>query len=131
MQRDVGSLHRGHSRKVLPHEDHTQWSPIHPGAGVLEGFAVAQCPLEASVRLPERDQRGILRILYELDRTGAHGFAVRHLSLLSPRLSYKYQRAGKRLKSIQVPAFQVCEQGLSFFFARALRMILRRWRAST
>ena len=42
-----------------------------------------------------------------------------------------FQRAGKRLKSIQVPAFQVCEQELSFFFARALRMILRRWRAST
>jgi hypothetical protein len=42
-----------------------------------------------------------------------------------------YQRAGKRLKSIQVPAFQVYEQELSFFFARALRMILRRWRAST
>ena len=42
-----------------------------------------------------------------------------------------YQRAGKRLKSIQVPAFQVCEQERSFFLARALRMILRRWRAST
>ena len=41
-----------------------------------------------------------------------------------------YQRAGKRLRSIQVPAFQCCEQELSFFFARALRMILRRWRAS-
>ena len=27
----------------------------------------------------------------------------------------KKQRAGKRLKSIQVPAFQVCEQELSFF----------------
>jgi len=44
---------------------------------------------------------------------------------------YFYQRAGKRLKSIQVPAFQVGEQELSFFFARALRMILRRWSAST
>ncbi len=43
----------------------------------------------------------------------------------------KKQRAGKRLKSIQVPAFQVCEQELSFFLARALRMSLRRWRAST
>jgi hypothetical protein len=41
------------------------------------------------------------------------------------------QRAGKRLRSIQVPAFQCCEQELSFFFERALRMIWRRWRAST
>jgi len=43
----------------------------------------------------------------------------------------KNQRAGKRLKSIQVLAFQVCEQERSFFLARALRMILRRWRALT
>jgi hypothetical protein len=41
------------------------------------------------------------------------------------------QRAGKRLRSIQVLAFQGCEQELSFFFARALRMILRRCIAST
>ncbi len=44
---------------------------------------------------------------------------------------YFLQRTGKRLRSIQVPAFQCCEQELSFFFERALRMILRRWRAST
>ncbi len=37
------------------------------------------------------------------------------------------QRAGKRLKSIQVPAFQCCEQEHSFFFERAVRMTLRRW----
>ena len=53
----------------------------------------------------------------------------RRQRLVRPRIII--QRAGKRLKSIQVPAFQVCEQELSFFFARALRMILRRWRAST
>ena len=41
------------------------------------------------------------------------------------------QRAGKRLKSIQVPAFQCCEQERSFFFERAVRMSLRRWMAST
>jgi len=45
--------------------------------------------------------------------------------------SINNQRAGKRLKSIQVLAFQVCEQERSFFLARALRMILRRWRALT
>src|SRR2546425_349753 len=39
---------------------------------------------------------------------------------------YNFQRAGKRLRSIQVLAFQGCEQELSFFFERALRMILRR-----
>ncbi len=44
---------------------------------------------------------------------------------------YIFQRAGKRLRSIQVPAFQGCEQELSFFFERALRMILRRCIAST
>ena len=54
-----------------------------------------------------------------------------HLGRESIRCALKKQRAGKRLKSLQVPAFQVCEQELSFFFARALRMILRRWRAST
>ena len=41
------------------------------------------------------------------------------------------QRTGKRLRSIQVPAFQCCEHEPSFFFERALRMILRRWIAST
>jgi hypothetical protein len=46
-------------------------------------------------------------------------------------VAFLFQRAGKRLRSIQVPAFQCCEQELSFFFERALRMILRRWRAST
>src|SRR5712691_7623131 len=45
--------------------------------------------------------------------------------------SYILQRAGKRLKSIQVPAFQCCEQERSFFFERAVRMSLRRWMAST
>ena len=45
--------------------------------------------------------------------------------------TFKKQRAGKRLKSIQVLAVQVCEQERSFFLARALRMILRRWRALT
>jgi len=43
----------------------------------------------------------------------------------------KKQRAGKRLRSIQVLAFQGCEQERSFFFERALRMILRRCIAST
>ena len=46
-------------------------------------------------------------------------------------IAYHFQRAGKRLRSIQVSAFQFCEQELPFFFERALRMILRRWRAST
>src|SRR5712692_367700 len=41
-----------------------------------------------------------------------------------------FQRSGKRLKSIQVPAFQYCEQERSFFFERAVRMSLCRWRAS-
>lgn len=56
---------------------------------------------------------------------------VLHISTNTVMTELKKQRAGKRLKSIQVPAFQVCEQELSFFFARALRMILRRWIAST
>ena len=46
-------------------------------------------------------------------------------------LGVKKQRAGKRLKSIQVPAFHCCEQEHAFFFERAVRMTLRRWMAST
>src|SRR5712691_5566253 len=79
MQRDVGRLHFGHGRKILPHEDQTAWSPLSPGAGVLEGLAVAQGPLEVGVRFPERDQWGLLRILYELDGTGAHRLIFDHL----------------------------------------------------
>src|SRR5215813_4194351 len=64
--------------------------------------------------------------------TRLYGVSKNSIYRWQERLSgVKKKRAGKRLKSIQVPAFQVGEQELSFFFARALRMILRRWRAST
>ena len=58
-------------------------------------------------------------------------FSPKRLRLNAEEYRKIKQRAGKRLRSIQVPAFQCCEQELSFFFERALRMILRRWRAST
>src|SRR5215471_15964382 len=60
-----------------------------------------------------------------------HGSDVHQMTTQLRAGIIKKQRAGKRLKSIQVPAFQVCEQELSFFFARALRMLLRRWSVST
>ena len=64
--------------------------------------------------------------------TRLYGVSKNSIYRWQERLSgLKKQRTGKRLRSIQVPAFQCCEQERSFFFERALRMILRRWIAST
>jgi hypothetical protein len=80
---------------------------------------------------------GVIDTDYQVTEEGGAAIGIRTANdkSLALQLAIGYrvfiQRAGKRLKSIQVPAFQVCEQELSFFLARALRMILRRWIAST
>ena len=58
-------------------------------------------------------------------------YGILQLGYFKSHHMFFVQRAGKRLKSIQVPAFQCCEQEHSFFFERAVRMTLRRWMAST
>ena len=92
---------------------------------VHEYVALARCGDRTCPECRQVDYHRMVKAYApQLQKLGKHG-----LKLVT--LTQKNQRAGKRLKSIQVPAFQVCEQELSFFFARALRMILRRWRAST
>jgi hypothetical protein len=84
-----------------------------------DGFAIPTFDLVPS------DVEGFMEELWEFQSAFHDCFARSE-----PRVHF-FQRAGKRLKSIQVPAFQCCEQERSFFFERAVRMSLRRWMAST